>query len=63
MSPYQYILEVKISKAKNFLLNYAEERLYIGAELGFNDYSHFYRAFTKITGMTPSRFIAMNKSF
>ena len=62
ISPYRYVLEYKISKAKDFLLNYTPERLYISTELGFRDYSHFYRVFRKITGLTPSQFINQHKT-
>lgn len=56
-SPYQYILEMKISKAKDFLVNFGAGRVYLGTELGFRDYSHFYRVFSKVAGQTPAQFL------
>jgi AraC-like DNA-binding protein len=57
MSPYQYALTYKVEKAKDFLLHFDEPLIYTCNELGFHDYSHFYHAFKKVTGMTPSQFI------
>jgi AraC-like DNA-binding protein len=61
VSPYRYVLEYKISKAKDYLLNYTPERLYISTELGFRDYSHFYRTFRKVTRLTPTQFIQKHR--
>jgi AraC-like DNA-binding protein len=64
LSPYQYVLEFKIRKAQDFFLNYGydPERLYIAEELGFHDYSHFYRTFKKVTGLTPTQFVKKYRS-
>jgi AraC-like DNA-binding protein len=61
VSPHQYILDYKIEKAKEFLCTFDEALDYTAEELGFHDYSHFYRAFKKVTGKTPMQFIRENK--
>jgi len=60
MSPYRYVLEYKIRKAQDFFLdyNYSPERQFIASELGFHDFSHFYRTFKAVTGLTPAQFVA-----
>jgi AraC-like DNA-binding protein len=55
ISPHQYILNVKIEKAKIALSGSEEPLLGTGEDLGFSDYSHFYRSFKKTVGMTPSK--------
>lgn len=57
ISPHEYILERKIEKAKDFLLHFGEQPVTVAAELGFHDYSHFFRTFKRITGKAPKEFI------
>jgi len=61
VSPHQYVLDYKVEKAKEFLCTYDEALDYTANELGFHDYSHFYRTFKKATGKTPMRFVKENK--
>jgi len=61
MPPNRYILEYKIGKAKDFLRVYDEPLAFTGEELGFHDYSHFYRTFKKIAGMTPREFVRKSR--
>lgn len=61
ISPVQYILELKIHKAKDFLMRHAEPLTFTGHELGFHDYSHFYKTFKHFTGLTPGEFIKKSK--
>lgn len=56
LSPREYILERKIEKAKDFLLHFGEQPVTIASELGFHDYSHFFRVFKRITGKSPKEF-------
>ncbi|MBL8029166.1 MAG: AraC family transcriptional regulator [Fibrobacteres bacterium] len=56
LSPRQYILHFKIRKAKDFIHLYDAPLQFTAAELGFNDYSHFFRVFKKVTGETPLHF-------
>jgi len=58
VAPCRYVLEKKIEKAKDFLGLYGEDPTYTSIELGFHDYSHFYRTFKRLSGMTPSQYRA-----
>ena len=55
MSPQQYGLEVRLRYALWALLNTRRPLAEIAAECGFNDQSHFGRAFRARYGATPSR--------
>ena len=59
--PHRYIMEYKIEKAKEFIGAFNEALDYTSNELGFHDYSHFYRVFKKITGLSPMQFIKKQK--
>jgi AraC-like DNA-binding protein len=61
LPPHQYVLEVKIAKAKDFLVTHDKALAYTGEELGFHDHSHFYRTFRRITGQSPRAFVNANK--
>lgn len=61
VSPHQYLLEIKISKAKEFLINFNQPLVLTGIELGFHDYSHFNKTFNRIVGVTPQEFVRKNK--
>jgi AraC-like DNA-binding protein len=63
LSPHRYLLERKISKAKDYLGLSEEALLNTGEHLGFHDYSHFYRTFKKVTGMTPGEFVKKKADF
>ncbi len=56
----QYLTDVRISKAKEFLLNTNSSILDIGMSIGFTDYYYFLRVFKKETGLTPSEFRSRN---
>ena len=53
MTPRRYILLRKIEQAKDHLLSDNMSFYQTAGELGFCDYSNFYKAFLKITGQTP----------
>jgi AraC-like DNA-binding protein len=58
LPPHRYVLAKKIEKAKDFItLGDTPERTCI--ELGFHDYSHFYHAFKRLTGMAPKAYLEM----
>jgi AraC-like DNA-binding protein len=57
LAPNRYILEKKIEKAKDFLALYGDQPASTSIEFGFYDYSHFYRTFKRLTGMSPSKFL------
>ena len=55
MSPKQYILEMRLGRAKSELAkgkNVSEA----WSESGISDYSHFIRIFNKTAGVTPSQY-------
>ncbi|HMV43530.1 MAG TPA: AraC family transcriptional regulator, partial [Leptospiraceae bacterium] len=53
ITPYQYILKIKLEEAKRFLQETEKSLVEISLELGFSDQSHFTRTFTKQFGITP----------
>ncbi|MBY6037002.1 AraC family transcriptional regulator [Fictibacillus nanhaiensis] len=55
-TPYQYLLQIRIEKGKELLLNTDKSVLEISYELGFSNPSQFYRNFIKVTGCTPIEF-------
>lgn len=56
ITPYKYILNRKVEKAKVFLLDENLQISSIAFELGFQSYSNFVNAFKKITETTPESF-------
>lgn len=61
MSPFRYITECRITKAKN-LLAYTEESIFnIAEEVGFNTSSNFCNLFQKYEGISPSAFRALHQ--
>lgn len=63
VSPHRYMLEYKIRKARDFLGFFDEAAVYTGQELGFQDYSHFFRTFKRLTGRTPVDFVRRSGKF
>lgn len=58
MTPVQYIMRIKVSKAKLMLSRHPETSLYIVAErCGFSDYSNFVRAFKNVMQLTPTQYV------
>ncbi|WP_338554274.1 AraC family transcriptional regulator [Paenibacillus sp. KS-LC4] len=61
MSPYQYLIHLRIQKAKEYLIN--DKKLTVKAVaslVGFLDASHFVSTFRKIESITPQRFRDLN---
>ena len=56
VTPYQYLLRVRISRAKLLLVSTDKTVSQIGEEVGFEDDSTFIAAFRKLTGATPLRY-------
>lgn len=62
-SPKQYLIEIRINKAKQLL---TEENLKIGViaeQCGFNNQYHFCRLFKEKTGLTPTQYIKNNRIY
>ena len=55
-TPYQYILQKKIEKAKIHIKETDMPLISIASDFGFDSYSNFFKAFKKETGYTPDHF-------
>ncbi len=56
MTPKEYITHLKLSLAKELLLNEKNTVTSVAAQLGFNDVYHFSRTFKAKTGLTPTQY-------
>ncbi|MDF2724759.1 MAG: putative transcriptional regulator [Paenibacillus sp.] len=56
VTPYQYVLRLRISESKRLLAISDRSVTDIGISLGFSSGSAFYRAFVKAVGATPEQF-------
>lgn len=56
ISPKQYLNQIRIEQAKLLLLQGEKNNTEICFLVGFNDTSHFYRVFRKVTGLSPLDF-------
>lgn len=57
ISPYQYLIELRIRKAKELLVNNTNLSIQeIAVQVGFNDTSYFISTFKKIENQTPKQF-------
>ncbi|WED23384.1 AraC family transcriptional regulator [Vibrio sp. JC009] len=57
VTPYQYLMNKRLDQAKALLSSDKVNIASVGHELGFNDQSHFTRAFKSRFGMTPGQYI------
>lgn len=55
-SPYQYLLQQRIERAKQLLKQTDRSIMDIALECGFNSHSHLGKQFRQLTGMTPKRY-------
>jgi AraC family transcriptional regulator len=55
LAPHQYILHLRIEKAKALLKNKKLGIAEIASRLGFSDQSHFTNIFRRLAGTTPAR--------
>ena len=55
-SPYQFVLQRRIERAKKLLRNSTRSLADVGGELGFSHQSHFTSAFRKQVGATPGAY-------
>jgi AraC-like DNA-binding protein len=58
LTPHQYILHLRIEKAKGLLKNKRLGIADIASRLGFSDQSHFTNIFRRLAGITPARWRA-----
>ncbi len=56
ISPYQYLLNIKIQKAKEALLDPSTSIATLAYTLNFSDQSHFNRVFKALTTLTPHEY-------
>jgi len=57
----QYLLEVRMEKARKMLLEAPELSVSeVASEVGFNDYSYFIQMYKKVYGETPGKFRSYN---
>jgi len=56
VSPYRYVLQRKIERAKAMLLRREIPIAQIALDLGFADHAHLSSTFRRLTGTMPSRF-------
>jgi AraC family transcriptional regulator len=61
-SPHRYILNRRVSRARELLRNTGRSVLDVSLDLGFQHQNNFARAFRRITGMTPTGFRRSNPS-
>ncbi len=62
-SPKQYILDMRIQKAKSLLTNGVLSITAISEECGFSSLYHFCRIFKEKTGFTPSEYSKNNRIY
>lgn len=62
-TPKQYILDIRIKKAKQMLGDGIYKITSISEECGFSSLYHFCRIFKEKTGYTPSEYSAKNRNF
>ncbi len=56
ISPYQYLLQQRIERAKKLLKQTERSIMDIALECGFNSHSHLSKQFRQITGTTPKMY-------
>lgn len=62
LSPYQYILKRRVEMSKSMLSETDESIIAISNQVGFSTYSNFYKAFKKITNITPEQYRSVQKA-
>lgn len=62
VTPYQYLMNKRLEKARSALSSGSVNIALTAYELGFNDQSHFTRAFKNHFGMTPGQFVKLQEN-
>lgn len=63
MTPKQYIINIRISRAKQLLAEGALKVNAVAERCGFSNQYHFCRIFKERTGITPTEYIQQNKIY
>lgn len=63
MTPKQFIIDVRINKAKQLLSEGSLKINAVAALCGFSNQYHFCRTFKEKTGRTPTEYIAQNRKY
>lgn len=63
LSPHQYLLQMRVDKAKTQLLNPLLKITDVAIDCGFSDSSHFTKVFSRCTGFSPSYWRQLNTGF
>lgn len=63
LTPKQYILDIRISKAKQLLSEGILKINAVAFECGFSNQYHFCRIFKEKTGLTPTQYMKENKIY
>ena len=63
VTPKQYILDARIRKAKQLLVNTPFTVTAIAEDCGFSSVYHFCRSFRQRTGKTPTQYAAENRTY
>lgn len=63
ITPKQYIIDIRIQKAKQLLSDGILKISAVSEKCGFSNQYHFCRMFKEKTGMTPSEYIKQNKIY
>lgn len=58
MAPHQYLIHLRVNRAKELLLTRGFSVNEVAAEVGFADQSHLHRHFKRIFGVTPKAVLA-----
>ncbi|NKB18828.1 MAG: helix-turn-helix transcriptional regulator [Pseudanabaena sp. CRU_2_10] len=58
ISPYQYLIQQRIERAKQLLKQTERSIMEIALECGFNSHSHLSKQFRQLTGITPTAYRA-----
>lgn len=63
ITPRQYIIDIRISKAKHLLTDGALKINAVSEKCGFSNPYHFCRVFKQKTGLTPTEFMKQNRIY
>ena len=58
MAPYQFVLQERITRAKDLLATTTMSTTQVGMALGFSSQGHFAKLFRQFTGVTPKQYRA-----